>query len=306
TDASAGKGAAFQRRHSIGTIQSQAEDAEDSDVVVDGDESDGASAATTPAPQQHHQQQQQEQRNLQHQRQRGQVGAGGRHYMPEGGNKGRRVSAEADAGTAGPNKRKREGKEALGERRGNSPAVKRPALHHNHHHGSRFSPVPSSSAAGAKAAVTSGVGSPFVSAGQGRRCCASCGASSTPCWRPGLIDSMTLCNQCGLRYKKGKVYCAKCSYVPTKTEIATGGANICKRCTTPIRAHPSPAGIAAIVPPGSGSGPGSGPGASARAKAEHAEPRPILPGSHHYHQHQHQQQHRGTASSGEQPRRFGF
>ncbi|KAJ2697479.1 DNA-binding transcription repressor [Coemansia spiralis] len=75
--------------------------------------------------------------------------------------------------------------------------------------------------------------SPAVGGGS-RRCCASCGASSTPCWRPGLIDSKTLCNLCGLRYKKGKVYCVACSYVPTKTEIATGGASICKRCTLPI------------------------------------------------------------------------
>ncbi|KAJ1645030.1 DNA-binding transcription repressor [Coemansia erecta] len=290
---SAGKGA-FHRRHSIGTIQSQAEDAEDSDIVVDGDEeSDGASAATTPAPQQHKQQ-----RNLQqHQRQRGQVGAAAKHYMPEGSNKGRRVSAEADAGTPGPNKRKRDAKEAVGEqRRGSSPAVKRPALHH----GSRFSPVPSSAAAGAKAAVvTSGsVGSPFVSAGQGRRCCASCGASSTPCWRPGLIDSMTLCNQCGLRYKKGKVYCAKCSYVPTKTEIATGGANVCKRCTAPIRAHASSSSstIAAAVP---------STGSSSRAKqTEHAEPRPILPGSqHHNHHHNHNFQYH---SSSDPSKHFGF
>ncbi|KAJ2083564.1 DNA-binding transcription repressor [Coemansia sp. RSA 988] len=76
----------------------------------------------------------------------------------------------------------------------------------------------------------------------GRRSCASCGASSTPCWRPGLIDSKTLCNLCGLRYKKGKVYCAACSYVPTKTEIATGGASVCKRCTLPIQ-KPAPFGV---------------------------------------------------------------
>ncbi|KAI9468560.1 DNA-binding transcription repressor [Coemansia sp. RSA 989] len=73
----------------------------------------------------------------------------------------------------------------------------------------------------------------------GRRCCASCGASSTPCWRPGLIDRMTLCNLCGLRYKKGKVYCTSCSYVPTKTEIATGGASVCKRCSSPIHKQSS-------------------------------------------------------------------
>ncbi|KAJ2662961.1 DNA-binding transcription repressor [Coemansia sp. RSA 1199] len=77
----------------------------------------------------------------------------------------------------------------------------------------------------------------------GRRCCASCGASSTPCWRPGLIDRMTLCNLCGLRYKKGKVYCAGCSYVPTKTEIATGGASACKRCTLSIHKQPASFGL---------------------------------------------------------------
>ncbi|KAJ2500690.1 DNA-binding transcription repressor [Coemansia sp. RSA 1972] len=77
----------------------------------------------------------------------------------------------------------------------------------------------------------------------GRRCCASCGASSTPCWRPGLIDRMTLCNLCGLRYKKGKVYCAGCSYVPTKTEIATGGASACKRCTLTIHKQPASFGL---------------------------------------------------------------
>ncbi|KAJ2220779.1 DNA-binding transcription repressor [Coemansia sp. RSA 485] len=283
---SAGRGA-FHRRHSIGTIQSQAEDAEDSDIVVDGDESEEASAATTPAPQQQKQQQ-----NLQqHQRQRGQVGAAAKHYMPEGGNKGRRVSAEADAGTPGPNKRKRDAKEAVSEQRGSSPATKRPALHQ----GARFSPVPSP-AAGAKA-VTSGVGSPFVTPGQGRRCCASCGAISTPCWRPGLIYSMTLCNQCGLRYKKGKVYCAKCSYVPTKTEIATGGANICKRCTMPIRGPHQASNVAALPSP--------------RARTEQAEPRAILPGNQHGYHYQQQQQHTtstsaSNTSSSEQPKRFGF
>ncbi|KAJ2156151.1 hypothetical protein GGF46_005383 [Coemansia sp. RSA 552] len=67
-----------------------------------------------------------------------------------------------------------------------------------------------------------------------RRCCGSCGATSTPCWRPGLIKNITLCNQCGLRFKKGGVYCGTCYYVPTKTEIATGGASVCKHCTTPM------------------------------------------------------------------------
>ncbi|KAJ1957729.1 DNA-binding transcription repressor [Linderina pennispora] len=69
----------------------------------------------------------------------------------------------------------------------------------------------------------------------GRRCCVSCGVKETPCWRPGWIDGMNLCNSCGLRYKKGKVYCASCCYVPMKTEIATGGAVVCKRCSASVQ-----------------------------------------------------------------------
>ncbi|KAJ1950151.1 DNA-binding transcription repressor [Linderina macrospora] len=74
-----------------------------------------------------------------------------------------------------------------------------------------------------------------TSTGSGRRCCVSCGVKETPCWRPGWIDGMNLCNSCGLRYKKGKVYCASCCYVPMKTEIATGGAVVCKRCSASVQ-----------------------------------------------------------------------
>lgn len=74
----------------------------------------------------------------------------------------------------------------------------------------------------------------------GRRTCGACGATSSPCWRHGLIENMTLCNQCGLRFKKGKVYCPNCCYVPTKTEIATGGARLCVRCNANMPLRPVP------------------------------------------------------------------
>ncbi|KAJ1920208.1 DNA-binding transcription repressor [Mycoemilia scoparia] len=78
-------------------------------------------------------------------------------------------------------------------------------------------------------------GAAITSSPMSRRSCASCGVNSTPCWRPGWVDHMTLCNSCGLRYKKGRVFCASCCYVPMKTEIATGGAIICKRCNERIQ-----------------------------------------------------------------------
>ncbi|KAJ2471043.1 DNA-binding transcription repressor [Coemansia sp. RSA 2322] len=129
-------------------------------------------------------------------------------------------AAGASRATA-PLKRKRE-KDGAADRRSGSP--------HSLHHHQRFHPQ--SRRVPPEDVVFSG----------GKRSCASCGASSTPCWRPGLIDSMTLCNLCGLRYKKGRVYCAACSYVPTKTEIATGGASICRRCSSAIHmpAHRPP------------------------------------------------------------------
>ncbi|KAJ1962678.1 DNA-binding transcription repressor [Dipsacomyces acuminosporus] len=125
----------------------------------------------------------------------------------------RQTSAKHAAGPAknrAPASLKRKREKNLGDRRSGSPAKR--ADHH-------------ASASTTAAAYTGG----------GRRCCASCAAFSTPCWRPGWIDSMTLCNSCGLRYKKGKVFCAACCYVPMKTEIATGGAIVCKRCSSNIQ-----------------------------------------------------------------------
>ncbi|KAJ1722902.1 DNA-binding transcription repressor [Coemansia erecta] len=232
-------GAGFHRRHSIGTIHSQQVDGDDSDIVVDDDDDDGGSSsgsakAVSSSAKNRHSPGRRLPRD-------GQVAtAAARRHLPKG-------SGEADAGApkSSPSaKRKRDAKDGIlaDHQRGGSPAVKRPAVghhgssnqqqqqQHQHAHGH----------ATGGGVVKELVGSPFAGASS-RRCCASCGASSTPCWRPGLIDSMTLCNQCGLRYKKGKVYCVKCSYVPTKTEIATGGATVCKRCLSHIRTLPSAA-----------------------------------------------------------------
>ncbi|OMH85206.1 Transcriptional regulatory protein ASH1 [Zancudomyces culisetae] len=67
-----------------------------------------------------------------------------------------------------------------------------------------------------------------------QRVCASCKVSSTPCWRPSWDNILSLCNSCGLRYKKGGVYCFNCHYVPMKTEISSGKLLNCKRCSQKI------------------------------------------------------------------------
>ncbi|KAJ2520361.1 DNA-binding transcription repressor [Coemansia sp. RSA 1939] len=231
----------FHRRHSIGTIQSQAEDDEVVDVEDDGDDEDdddegplASQQYALPAQFRHN-----DGHFKQHQARRphgGQVGAAAasarRHHLGAG----EALASETYAGAPGSAKRKRDSTSASADRRSKSPSAlhaKRAALAQQHQHQQQHHRHQSPAAAGS-----------------GRRSCASCGANSTPCWRPGLIDKVTLCNQCGLRYKKGKVYCPTCSYVPTKTEIATGGALECKRCASRIvqRQSPSPSSRASASP----------------------------------------------------------
>ncbi|KAF9925642.1 DNA-binding transcription repressor [Linnemannia zychae] len=75
--------------------------------------------------------------------------------------------------------------------------------------------------------------------------CEACGASETPCWRPGYTAHSALCNSCGLRYKKSNVFCPKvgCKYIPLKTEYAameaervkSGRAHlVCHKCKGPV------------------------------------------------------------------------
>ncbi|KAJ1896686.1 DNA-binding transcription repressor [Kickxella alabastrina] len=272
---------AFQRRHSIGTIQSQADEDEDSEIVVDDDGDAGAAANVVSAPTQHVQH-----APTQQQQQRSQVGAAAKRHPKEGGrassvgNKARRASAEASAETPRVTKRKRDAKEDTADHRSRSPAAKRPSLQLPVAEGGSI-PAAASLAAVSKPAN--------FNSNPSRRSCASCGSCTTPCWRPGLIDSMTLCNLCGLRFKKGNVYCGSCSYVPTKTEIATGGASACKRCLLPIRmnnVNSASAGGAIMPSPlvvlssSKKNAVAKVKASAANAAAAHAAPRVILPNNH--------------------------
>ncbi|KAJ1947048.1 DNA-binding transcription repressor [Kickxella alabastrina] len=270
---------AFQRRHSIGTIQSQVDEDEDSEIVVDDDGDAGAAANVVSAPTQH----------VQHaptQQQRSQVGAAAKRHPKEGGrassvgNKARRASAEASAETPRVTKRKRDTKEDTADHRSRSPAAKRPALQ---------LPVAEGGSTPAAASLAAVSKPASFNSNPSRRSCASCGSCTTPCWRPGLIDSMTLCNLCGLRFKKGNVYCGSCSYVPTKTEIATGGASACKRCLLPIRmnnVNSASAGGAIMSSPlvvlssSKKNSVAKVKASAANAAAAHAAPRVILPNNH--------------------------
>ncbi|KAF9945656.1 DNA-binding transcription repressor [Modicella reniformis] len=75
--------------------------------------------------------------------------------------------------------------------------------------------------------------------------CEACGATETPCWRPGYAPHSALCNSCGLRYKKASVFCPKegCKYIPVKADYllmeeervkASRSYLICKMCSGPI------------------------------------------------------------------------
>ncbi|KAF9431107.1 DNA-binding transcription repressor [Entomortierella beljakovae] len=80
--------------------------------------------------------------------------------------------------------------------------------------------------------------------------CEACGASETPCWRPGYTAHSALCNSCGLRYKKSNVFCAKvgCKYIPLKTEYAAMEAERLKAGRTHLLCHKCKGPVALPVP----------------------------------------------------------
>ena len=49
--------------------------------------------------------------------------------------------------------------------------------------------------------------------------CASCATIKTPLWRDAE-DGTPLCNACGIRYKKYRIRCLRCWYIPKKEEKA--------------------------------------------------------------------------------------
>lgn len=56
--------------------------------------------------------------------------------------------------------------------------------------------------------------------------CASCGTLKTPLWRDAE-DGTPLCNACGIRYKKYRVRCLRCWYIPRKEEKASSRCTSC-------------------------------------------------------------------------------
>lgn len=67
--------------------------------------------------------------------------------------------------------------------------------------------------------------------------CTSCGTSHTPLWRDAE-DGTHLCNACGIRWKKHRIRCTRCWYIPLKDEKRVpycsrcGMYNTVKRCNT--------------------------------------------------------------------------
>eukprot|EP01137_Pigoraptor_chileana_P010206 Opistho-2@59477 len=63
--------------------------------------------------------------------------------------------------------------------------------------------------------------------GRGPKECASCGTRKTPMWRDDP-EGTPLCNACGIRYKKYRVRCPGCRYIPRKDENPLGKCSKCK------------------------------------------------------------------------------
>eukprot|EP00047_Mylnosiga_fluctuans_P003781 m.230926 g.230926 ORF g.230926 m.230926 type:complete len:395 (-) comp12134_c0_seq1:161-1345(-) len=80
---------------------------------------------------------------------------------------------------------------------------------------------------------------PTIQAG-GKRC-SSCGTSNTPVWRE--VEHVTLCNACGIRWRRTGLACASCKYVPRAHQIRQKS---CSRCGKPSKFLPcmSPGGSA--------------------------------------------------------------
>ena len=56
--------------------------------------------------------------------------------------------------------------------------------------------------------------------------CASCKTKKTPLWRDSE-DGTPYCNACGIRFKKYRICCPICSYIPRKDEKI---GNVCCHC----------------------------------------------------------------------------
>ncbi|XP_054460257.1 GATA-type zinc finger protein 1 [Anoplopoma fimbria] len=71
---------------------------------------------------------------------------------------------------------------------------------------------------------------PTTSVSKGK-VCASCCTRKTPMWRDAE-DGTPLCNACGIRYKKYRVRCVKCWYIPRKEG---NSISCCLKCGNFVR-----------------------------------------------------------------------
>ncbi|KAF1742928.1 hypothetical protein MXB_665 [Myxobolus squamalis] len=60
----------------------------------------------------------------------------------------------------------------------------------------------------------------------GNKRCRSCKTLITPLWRD-TVEGITLCNACGIRFRKYQLMCNNCHYVPIKYEH---GLIFCSAC----------------------------------------------------------------------------
>lgn len=64
------------------------------------------------------------------------------------------------------------------------------------------------------------------SAGSKSKVCASCSTRKTPLWRDS-DDGTPYCNACGIRFKKYRVRCSVCLYIPRKDEKTNNCCYLC-------------------------------------------------------------------------------
>ena len=67
---------------------------------------------------------------------------------------------------------------------------------------------------------------PSKSIRNSKKTCYSCHTTKTPLWRDSE-DGIPYCNACGIRYRKYRIRCSGCDYVPHKDELVTCICNIC-------------------------------------------------------------------------------
>ncbi len=73
--------------------------------------------------------------------------------------------------------------------------------------------------------------SPKIKPTHKSKTCASCKTKKTPLWRDSE-DGISYCNACGIRFKKYRVRCSSCQYIPRKDEREM--SKQCCRCGAPL------------------------------------------------------------------------